>query len=198
VNGPEAGRPEHGESIGEEPQIYVASLSDYNAGILHGEWISAETDPDTVQGSVDRMLAASPTARRFGDIAEEWAIHDFSGFGAVRLSEHEDLERVCAIARGISTHGEPFAAWVADRDDDESPDNEGFEEDYLGEWASATDWAESLLEDIGVSLDNLDQVPESLQPYVHIDVQGWVRDMQIDGEVSVVDSKAGVYVFWRR
>jgi hypothetical protein len=59
-------------------------LSDYNAGILHGVWIDAVEDADELQEPIDRMLAASPTTRRYGDVAEEWAIHDFEGFGNLR------------------------------------------------------------------------------------------------------------------
>ena len=35
----------------ERPRIYVASLSDYNAGVLHGEWIESEA-PDAQYASV--------------------------------------------------------------------------------------------------------------------------------------------------
>ena len=41
-------------------QIYIACLSSYNAGTLHGEWIAATTDADEMQEHVDRILRASP------------------------------------------------------------------------------------------------------------------------------------------
>ena len=50
------------------------------------------------------MLAASPEPG-----AEEWAIHDYEGFGEMRLSEWESFERVSAIAAGIAEHGAAFA-----------------------------------------------------------------------------------------
>jgi hypothetical protein len=40
------------------PRIYVASLSDYNAGRLHGVWLEA-TDIDSVRVGVAGMLKAS-------------------------------------------------------------------------------------------------------------------------------------------
>ena len=67
------------------PRIYVACLASYNAGILHGEWIDA-TDADTIREAIQEMLKRSPTPG-----AEEWAIHDYEGFGPLRLSEFEDL-----------------------------------------------------------------------------------------------------------
>jgi antirestriction protein len=69
-------------------RLYVASLSDYNAGILHGEWIDV-TDEGAMREGISAMLASSPTAKQEGLPAEEWAIHDYEGFGELRLSEYE-------------------------------------------------------------------------------------------------------------
>ncbi len=177
------------------PRIYAASLTDYNAGVLHGEWIHADVGTEVVQEAIDQMLTDSPTAAQHGEVAEEWAIHDFSGFGAVHLSEHEPLERVCRIAEGIAAHGEAYAAWVANTEPEEL-NSESFEDQYLGEWSSEVDWGESLLDDLGLNLDHLPTIPEGLRPHVQIDVAGWVRDMRLNGEISVVESKDGIHVFW--
>ena len=56
-------------------RIYVASLSDYNAGILHGTWIDFAqlTDLDDLRAAIAAMLATSPTAKAApGQPAEEW------------------------------------------------------------------------------------------------------------------------------
>lgn len=89
------------------PRIYVASLSDYNAGRLHGAWIDAVQEIDELHGAIADMLAGSSTGR-----AEEWAIHDYEGFGPVELSEYESLANVARLARGIAEHGPAYAAWV--------------------------------------------------------------------------------------
>jgi antirestriction protein len=44
------------------PRIYIASLSDYNAGTLHGAWIHADQGAENIQAEVSAMLSASPTA----------------------------------------------------------------------------------------------------------------------------------------
>ena len=46
------------------PSIYVAPLSDYNNGILHGVWIDFDKCNDAldVWQAVNTMLAASPSA----------------------------------------------------------------------------------------------------------------------------------------
>jgi len=41
------------------PRIYVACLTAYNNGCLHGRWIEATT-PDEIREEVRAMLAASP------------------------------------------------------------------------------------------------------------------------------------------
>lgn len=80
------------------PAIYVASLTDYNNGIIHGVWIDATLDPAAVQRLITVMLATSPLTRLTGEPAEEWAIHDHEGFGDVEIDPHEDLEDVHALA----------------------------------------------------------------------------------------------------
>ena len=96
-----------------QPQIYVVSLSDYNAGRLHGRWIDATQGVDAVQEEVNAMLAESREA-----VAEEWAIHDYDEFAGVRLGEWEDLARVCELAAALVAHGPAFAAWYSGADAD--------------------------------------------------------------------------------
>ncbi|RYH20560.1 MAG: antirestriction protein ArdA, partial [Alcaligenaceae bacterium] len=56
------------------PRIYVASLSDYNAGILHGMWydLGDFDDVDDVHAAIRAMLSLSPTALAERNPAEEW------------------------------------------------------------------------------------------------------------------------------
>jgi antirestriction protein len=63
-----------------EPRIYVASLSDYNAGRLHGRWIDAAQGVEAVEAEIVDMLGESRQL-----VAEEWAIHDYDDFGDIRL-----------------------------------------------------------------------------------------------------------------
>ncbi len=55
------------------------------------------------------LLARSPTTTR----AEEYAIHDYDGFGTYPVGEYEPINTVMKIARGIAVHGLAFAAWAA-------------------------------------------------------------------------------------
>ena len=178
-----------------QPRVYVASLSDYNAGILHGSWLNAAVEPEQLHDGIQQMLASSPTTKRYGEVAEEWAIHDYEGFGRLRLDEYTPMDTVSRIARGIVDHGEAFSAWLnitgATGDDIESR----FEDAYLGEWSNVEEYADHLLSDFELD-ELLDRtIPESLRPYVIVDVEGFARDMQLGGDITTDDSPNGVYIF---
>ena len=50
------------------PRIYVASLSDYNAGVLHGVWLDATQDEEELQAGITAMLDASRESVAEGDL----------------------------------------------------------------------------------------------------------------------------------
>ncbi|WP_327377649.1 antirestriction protein ArdA [Streptomyces sp. NBC_01216] len=77
-------------------QIYAACLASYNHGILHGEWIDATQDPDSIGHEIELMLKASPIPG-----AEEFAIHDYEDFGGIQLGEYESLEELHLIALAL-------------------------------------------------------------------------------------------------
>ena len=74
------------------PKIYVACLAAYNSGQLHGEWIAADQETQEIYADIKSMLNKSPEP-----FAEEWAVHDYEGFGTISLSEWPDIERVSPI-----------------------------------------------------------------------------------------------------
>ena len=168
------------------PQIYVASLSDYNDGRLHGSWIDASQSADEFYGAVQSMLERSPTGG-----AEEFAIHDYEGFGPWCPSEYESIETVAAVANGISEFGPAFVHYVALRGTDEDFLLE-FEDHYLGHYESAEAYAEELLDDLGISI----QVPPELEPYVRLDVEAYARDLELGGDIELSEGDGGVYIFW--
>jgi antirestriction protein len=171
------------------PRIYVASLSDYNAGRLHGVWLDAAQEVDDLHAGIQEMLAASAEPG-----AEEWAIHDCEGFWPLELSEHEPLAFISDVAAGIAEHGEAFAAFaeLAERE----PDRLSlFEQLYKGEWESLDAYAAHLLEDMGVEA-HLAQLPEWVQRYVTVDVQALVLELETDGSVmTAAASDGGLHVF---
>lgn len=175
------------------PRIYVASLSDYNTGRLHGQWLDAAQEPEALLAGISAMLAASTEPG-----AEEWAIHDYEQFCGVRLGEYESLENVSKIALGIAEHGAAFGAWAEYLGCGGWDDLDRFEDCYQGRWESLTDYAEQLLEDMGLHEIIERGVPEHLQPYVRIDSEGLARDMSYNGELYAAEDSegGGVFLFW--
>jgi antirestriction protein len=167
-----------------KPRIYVACLAAYNAGYLHGAWIDVDQDADAIENEMRNMLSKSPLP-----LAEEWAIHDYEGFGALRLSEWESLERVAAIASGISKHGLAFAGWLSYGSSHDPFDVERCEDSYRGEWESLRAYAEDFAESIGL-YDVADKTGSS---YIVVDIGMLERDLDI--EMYTIASESGVYVF---
>ncbi len=172
------------------PRVWIGSLADYNAGVLHGAWLDAAQEPEELEAAVDDLLARSPTPG-----AEEWAIFDSDDFGGLRIDEHEGLDTVSRLARGLVEHGPAFAAWaeIAGRE----PDDLGrFGAAYLGRWDSLLQYAEQLFEDLGYAELLAQALPREMQPYVRFDAEGFGRDLVLGGEISYSDSTdGGVWLF---
>ena len=162
------------------PKIYVACLAAYNSGILHGQWIDANQEPEAIHAEIQDMLGASPVLG-----AEEWAIHDYEGFEGLRLSEYEGVERVVEIAGFIDEYG---AAWAryAEYVGLEYATKEGFEDAYQGEWDSEEDFAEHLADDTM-------EIPERLQFY--IDYEKIARELFLTDYFSAKGDGYKVHVF---
>ena len=171
------------------PRIYVASLSDYNEGRLYGAWIDAAQEPDVIEEEITTMLKKSPSPG-----AEEYAIHDFENFGPLRLHEYDSIATVSRLALGISSHGAAFAhfASLVGTDDDRLQE---FDEAYFGHFDSLERYADEALDDLGYKKQVEDLLPEYLEPYVHFDVEGFARDLEISGDVMTSEGDGGVYVF---
>lgn len=190
---PEPGRkrgPDASEAdrLREEPRIYVADLAAYDNGTLHGTWLNAAQDVEQLSGAIQEMLAASPEPD-----AEEWAIHDYEGFGGLRLREYESLAALSRLGNGIAAHGLAFAALAEWLGTDEATE-ETFEAHYRGSWPRVEDYAEDLLRDLG-AWDELDRLPEWLQLHVKVDVEGFAKDMEIGGDIYVVRGDREVHIF---
>ena len=175
------------------PEIYVASLADYNCGILHGTWVSLDesTDLDDVTAQVDLMLAESPAVMRgLSCVAEDYAIHDHEGFGDYTLHEYTSLSRVVAIAAAIAEHGDAFASYLNERGDESVEESvTDFTDRLCGVWKDEVDFAWSEFEEL---------FPDSFQhtascDWVRFDPDAYVRAHQMDG-YEFIDSARGTTV----
>ncbi len=178
-------------SLSPGPRIYVASLGDYNAGRLRGIWLDATLADDELAQAVQAMLATSPEPG-----AEEVAIHDYEGFGPIRLHEYASLSSVAYIGRGIGEHGPAFAHWASIVGIEDLDALGRFEDAYRGQFGSVEEYAESLIEDFGWQRELDDVIPEFFQPYLHFDVEAFARDLELSGDITASPTESGgVYVF---
>jgi antirestriction protein len=171
------------------PRIYVASLSDYNAGELRGVWIDADQDEEDLQAAVRGMLATSNNQP-----AEDWAIHDYEGFGSFQLSEHQSLAVVSAVALGIAEYDGAFAAYAAWAGTDEETLG-AFNDCYLGRWPSLDAFARDTADDFGWEAA-LQGLPEAMRDYVSIDYPQFAHFLE--STLNIVEADGGIYVFTER
>ncbi len=177
-------------SSGIVPEIWVDSLADYNAGVLHGAWLDATLEPDELAAAVQFMLRNSHEPD-----AEEYGVFDYDGFGeaASLLGEYPSLETISKVAQGIQEHGPAFAAWAAYVGSEQTEQLHRFEDHYRGEWDSIEAYAEDLLQETE-AYRVIEEAPEWLRPYLQVDVEGYARDLGL--ELHVVDKLGGgVFVF---
>ena len=164
------------------PRAYFACLSAYNNRILYGRWIDVTT-PDEIRAAIRDMLSKSPMPD-----AEEAALHDHDGFEGCQLSEYASIEIVCELADLIREHGALGAKLYQHLGDDLEDARRAFE-DYAGQYNSAAEFAEEMMQDCKT------EIPEPLRYY--IDWEALARDMALNGEITVVEmSFDEVHIFW--
>ena len=161
------------------PRIYVACLAAYNSGYLHGKWLDA-IDEDKIYKNIYEMLADSPI-----EGSEEWAIHDYSGFGDAQLDEYESIPNVIKIAEFITEHGELGVTLLGEFSID---DAQKFLKDcYHGSYDSEVDFARSVFEECYG-----DAIPENLIYY--FDHKAFARDLFVNDYFSI-DAQGKTHVF---
>jgi antirestriction protein len=175
------------------PRIYVASLADYNCGILHGTWITLDesTELDDVTAQVDIMLGDSPAVRRgLSCVAEDHAIHDYEGFDGYDVHEYTNLSHVVAVDAAIAEHGEAFAAFLNNRSDESVEDSmKDFTDRLCGVWYDEQDFAwtdfEELFPDAYQQMASCD--------WIRFDPEAYVRAHEMDG-YEFIDTACGTAV----
>jgi antirestriction protein len=166
------------------PRIYVACLAAYNSGVLHGAWIEVE-DEDAVWAAIRAMLKASPEP-----FAEEFAIHDYEGFGGVEVAEYASIGRVVEIAAFLRARGRLGALVLEEVGGDLEAASAALDDQYRGVFASLADCFQELTEETTA-------IPETLRLY--IDYEAMARDARLNGEVFTVETAPdAVHVFWTR
>lgn len=158
-------------------RFYVADLAAYNNARLHGVWINALDELESIQEQVYEMLKKSPE-----NDAEEWAIHDYDGFGGIRLSEYESFERLHDIARFLNEYDNFGQAVLEYFGGDLDDAKRAAEENYQGCYFSLADYAQEITEETS-------EIPSHLAPYIDYERLG--RDMELNSEVITIEENYG-------
>jgi antirestriction protein len=173
-----------------EVGVYIACLSSYNAGRLHGAWFDLElcNEPEDIQAAINWVMATSPAPD-----AEEWAIHDSAGLPSyLSRTEHPALTDLIDWADGISAYideDEREAYRLACEDQGETLDQDAFRETYCGQYKSGEDYAWELAEE-------LDAMPsQPAWPLTCIDWESAWRELTFDGYREEDCASGGVHVF---
>lgn len=162
------------------PSIYVACLASYNNAILHGVWIDATQSEDEIMEEIWEMLDNSPEPN-----AEEYAIHDYEGFGSMPIHEYEAIHHIVEYTSFIKEHGELGLALLCEYSIDDA--QAMLEEHYHGCYDSEVDFARQLFDDC---YDH--QIPNSLICY--FDFEAFAQDLFICDYRSVeCDGQAHVF-----
>lgn len=148
------------------PKVWIADLAAYNNMKLHGEWVEADS-LETLEEAKDRILRTSPEP-----FAEEFAIHDYEGFGDYPLGEYPGLALVAALGEAINEHGDPFVAFIGGDCDISSADDVDdavtrFQDTFKGE-CSLRDYAEENAS-VYIGGDLTQEQWERIEPYVDVD-----------------------------
>ena len=162
-------------------RIYVACLAAYNNGYLHGEWIDANQDVDSLFSDIKMMLAKSPIHG-----AEEWAIHDYEGFDGIHIDEYTSLDKISELSKFIEEHGDVgIAIYGYCNDIDDAV--RYIEESYHGEFDSEEDFVRYWIHEVDCI-----EIPKHLENY--IDYETMARDYFINDFLSI-EAASKVHVF---
>ncbi|HAT9314908.1 TPA: antirestriction protein ArdA [Legionella pneumophila subsp. pneumophila] len=162
------------------PSIYVACLASYNNSMLHGVWIDATQSEDDIMKEIWEMLGNSSEPD-----AEDYAIHDYEGFGNMTIHEYEGISHIVEYGSFIKEHGELGLALLSDYSIDDAQTM--LEEHYQGSYDSEVDFARQLFDDCYSH-----QMPDSLSCY--FDFELFARDLFINDYCSV-EFNNHLYVF---
>jgi antirestriction protein len=180
------------------PKIYVACLSAYNSGHLHGLWIDATQDPEDILEDIKWMLSWSPDCDIYP--CEEWAIHDYEGFGDISLDEYEDIKYISKLGQILDDADDVDAlcAWLGCASYPVSISDlgklaEDFSSYYCGHWQTETDFV--LKSDEIEAIYNWSEFEKQFKFWSqHIDWDSVARELFLEGYDSVKAS-SGIYVF---
>lgn len=177
------------------PSIYVADLAAYNAGIFHGKWILLEgKDSDDVYQEIEAMLAegAKLHSQFPGEKHEEFAIHDYEGFGPIKVREYDSISDLVEHVERMDDDPDKYFAYIS-----AMGDGDGFDPDnIMGPYDSTEDYAWEMLDLMTDSKDLTSYLESKGVPfaeYIKFDAKDFAFSESCNGTVSFGESGGKVY-----
>lgn len=95
------------------PKVYIADLSEYNNGRLVGKWfdLTDYSDGAELMADIQEMLDEQTKKDKYGDVHEEWAVHDYENFPREFYSEYmgeADFDKLIKLINDTEDSGLPF------------------------------------------------------------------------------------------
>jgi antirestriction protein len=183
----------------DKPKIYVACLSAYNGGYLHGLWIDATQDEEDIIDDMKWMLSWSPID---DDKCEEWDIHDHENFEGM-FPKDKGLGYISKLANIIykSEDMKAIASWLniaisrSEEIDEEKLEKfaNNFNNYYCGKWQSKEDFCANS--DQTKHYLELEQL-EKDHPFWsrHINWESVARELFFDN-YDAIETEGGFYIF---
>lgn len=155
--------------------VWVGCLACYNDGILRGQWVDA-------LDAAEYVPCQNPTHEEY------WVMDNESGGWIDGECSPAEATRIAELVEDIPEDERDAArAWLDDTGESEW-DAVRFQDSYCGEWGSFREYADNLVEDLGL----LAGVDECVRMY--FDFEAYARDLEY--EYTVSDAPGGrVYVF---
>lgn len=181
--------------MNETPRIYVADLAAYNAGELVGEWIelSPDTHADDIYETVDSILrrgeiivAADVQDYVEASPHEEYAIHDYEGFGPIRINEYDSFGTILEHVERMADDPDRYFAYLEHCGEHYA---DGYDPgDVIGPWDSMLDIAYEHVESY-ILPDIPDGARQTVENY--FDFEAFARDLEMEG--SFIEYAGKVY-----
>lgn len=175
---------------GEQPRVYIASLSDYNANQHIGRWfeLAEYTGKDDLLHAVTAMLAIhdSHFPLPFGQKREEWICLDAEHLPNKLVNESPDFNAIYNYLETIEDmddeRKEAYELFIDNGNDSETFDelyqgkygDRPYDDDYTAkEYAETTFWEQHSEKDIPASVRN------------YIDFGSMANDLVLGGDIWV-------------
>lgn len=169
-----------------EPQVWLGCLACYNAGSLIGTWMGVKEALDTDSETLHKKMI--PTWK-LGNSHEELWVFDHENTG---LKGEFGLNKIKSIAKTYEEVGDAawptYIAWL-DHTGNDYLDVSTFEDNYIGEWSSFSDYAYQQAEDLLACTEGGNGILAN-----YFDYDQWERDLSMD--YNVVDVDDGVAIFF--